>query len=79
MAEEYGVELAFFWQPVMAGPAEIWANENISAPTINVSDALDDHQDVFIDGGHTNEEGARIVAERLWRELRPQVEDLYEG
>lgn len=61
----------------MAGEAEIWANQNISAPTINVSDALDDHQGVYIDGGHTNEEGARLVAERLWRELEPQIAELY--
>lgn len=77
LAEDYGVETAFFWQPVMAGEAEIWANQNISAPTINVSDALDDHQGVYIDGGHTNEEGARLVAERLWRELEPQIAELY--
>ena len=78
LAEEYGTEAVFFWQPVMAGEAELWANSNISAPTINVSDALDGHQGVYIDGGHTNEEGARLVADRLWLELRPVVEDLYE-
>lgn len=77
LADEYDVDTAFFWQPVMAGEAELWANDNVSAPTINVSDALDEHQGVFIDGGHTNEEGARVVAERLWQELQPQIDELY--
>jgi hypothetical protein len=71
LAEQYGVIPVFFWQPVLAGEAENWANENISAPTINISDALDSREDVYIDGGHTNEEGARIVAERIWRDLAP--------
>ncbi|MEX0768249.1 MAG: SGNH/GDSL hydrolase family protein, partial [Microthrixaceae bacterium] len=73
LAEDYGVVPIFLWQPVMAGEAEIWANENISEPTINISDALESREDVFIDGGHTNEEGARIVAERIWAELAPMV------
>jgi hypothetical protein len=69
LAEEYGVEPLFFWQPVMAGEAELWANARVSAPTINISDALDLHGEVYIDGGHTNEVGARVVAERIWPEL----------
>ncbi len=77
LAEKYRTEAVFFWQPVIAGEAEQWANEHISAPTINVSDALDDHQGVYIDGGHTNEEGARIVADRLWQELEPRIDELY--
>ena len=71
LAEEHGVIPVFFWQPVSAGEAEKWANANISAPTINISDALNSREDVYIDGGHTNEEGARIVAERIWDSLAP--------
>ena len=71
LAEEYGVIPIFFWQPVSAGEAEKWANANVSDPTINISDALNSREDVYIDGGHTNEEGARIVAERIWRDLAP--------
>jgi hypothetical protein len=70
---EAGVRTIFFWQPQMAGPAEIWANDNVSAPTIDISDVLDDRQDVYIDGGHTNEEGAAIVAERIWTDLAPAL------
>lgn len=69
LAREYDVEPHFFWQPVVAGEAERWANRNMSAPTIDISDALDDHFGVYIDGGHTNEEGARLVAERIWSEI----------
>jgi hypothetical protein len=71
LADEAGVRTLFLWQPQMAGPAEVWANDNVSAPTIDISDALDDRQDVYIDGGHTNEEGAAIVAERIWVDLAP--------
>jgi len=74
LAERYDVTPVFFWQPVMAGPAEVWADGHMSKPTINISDALDDHPEVYIDGGHTNEEGARYVAERIWREMRLQIE-----
>ncbi len=73
LAEDYGVKTLFFWQPLLMGEAEVWATEHISAPTINISDALDGREDVFIDGGHTNEEGARLVAERIWTSLAPQV------
>jgi hypothetical protein len=77
LAAEYDVDTVFFWQPVRAGEADLWAAANVSPPTIDVSDALDSHQEVYIDGGHTNEEGARIVAERLWQELRPLVAEFY--
>ncbi|MEZ5205243.1 MAG: hypothetical protein R2701_12940 [Acidimicrobiales bacterium] len=35
--------------------------------------ALDGHQDVYFDQVHTNEVGARIVAERMWATLAPEV------
>jgi hypothetical protein len=50
---------------------------SVSALIVNVSVVLDGHQDVFIDGSHTNEEDAKIVAERLWQELRPRIDELY--
>lgn len=73
LAREYGVTPLFLWQPQMAGPVEIWVNERMTAPTINISDALDATPEVYIDGGHTNEEGARLVAERIWPDLRLQL------
>lgn len=73
LAADHGVDAVFFWQPVMVGPTEKWANAHITPPTVNISDALADHQDVFIDGGHTNEVGAQIVAERIWKEIGSRV------
>lgn len=73
LAADHGVDAVFFWQPVKVGPTEKWANAHITPPTVNISDALADHQEVFIDGGHTNEEGARIVADRIWKEIGPKV------
>lgn len=77
LAESNSVTPIFFWQPVLPGPAAVWTNENTSAPTINISDSLDAHTEVFIDGGHTNEEGARLVAERIWAEIEPEVDSIY--
>ena len=73
LADGAGVEPLFLWQPQMASSVEAWANANVSSPTINISGSLDARQDVYIDGGHTNEEGAEIVAERIWIELAPLV------
>ena len=64
LSERYGVTPFFFWQPMayVTGPIE-QAVAELSDSTIDISGLLLDHQDVFIDGGHTNEEGARLVAE----------------
>ncbi len=69
------VDTFFFWQPMaFDGEAEKRARAELSRSTIDISDALRDHPEVFIDGGHTNEEGARIVAERIWKSIAPAVE-----
>ena len=74
LAAAHDVEPVFYWQPVLAlSEAEVWARENMSAPTVDVSDTLDADPGVYIDGGHTNEEGARLVAERLWADLRERL------
>lgn len=73
LAIDHGVDAIFFWQPVKAGPVDQWAADHISGPTINISDALDAHQDVYIDGGHTNEVGAQVVAERIWTEIKSKL------
>jgi len=78
LAEQYDVGTLFLWQPVLGSEPEAWSNENMSEPTVDISDALDDDTQVYIDGGHTNEEGARIVAERIWIELEPTVRAFYE-
>ncbi len=79
LADEYDVQAAFYWQPVTEAEPQAWANDHISAPTINISDALDDHREVFIDSPHTNEEGARLVAERIWESLRQRISTVAAG
>jgi hypothetical protein len=78
LSKKYDVEPLLFWQPAAwQGPAEKAAIAELTPPTIDISDALDDHADVFIDGGHTNEEGARIMAESIWEHLEPKVRAWY--
>ena len=50
---------------------------NLPEGVIDVADALDDADvPVFADTVHTNEEGARLVAEAMYEYLRPQLEAL---
>jgi hypothetical protein len=77
LARSHHVDPIFFWQPVIAGPAEDWANAHMSRPTVNISHLLDHHQEVFLDGGHTNEHGADLVARRIWQQLEPRVSAWY--
>lgn len=80
LSDRYDVDTLLFWQPVRAqGEADHRAREQLTDPTIDISDLLLDRQDVFIDGGHTNEEGARLVAERIWADLGPAVRAWYEA
>ena len=77
--ERSGVEPFLFWQPVrIIGPPEQRAIAELTEPTVDISTTLAGHDDVFIDGGHTNEEGARLVAERIWQDLAPSVRRWYE-
>ncbi|MGI8936838.1 MAG: hypothetical protein ACR2JF_01240, partial [Iamia sp.] len=76
LSDQYRVEPFFFWQPVASadGPVQK-ARDELRPPTIDLSRLLLDHLDVFIDGGHTNEEGARLVAEELWATVEPTIVD----
>lgn len=76
LAAEHAVEPVFFWQPVRGGDVADFAAEQIDAPTINIYDALDDDLDVYIDGGHHNERGAKIVARHVLDSIRPDLERL---
>ena len=79
LSERHGVRSLFFWQPSRTlGEPEERARAELSPATIDISTLLLDHQDVFIDGGHTNEEGARLVAEEIWQHLEPEVTAWYE-
>jgi hypothetical protein len=79
LSKQYDVEPLLFWQPsAWKGPAQVKAIAQLSDTTTDISDALADHEDVFIDGGHTNEEGARIVAVEIWKNLKPSIDAWYE-
>jgi hypothetical protein len=81
IGERSGVEPTFFWQPVPEwdDPDEPYraATEAIDAPTISIADCLDGRDDVYLSDGHTNEEGAQLVARCQWEHLRPIVVDWY--
>jgi len=81
VGDEAGVDSVYFWQPMNADdPAVGYAREHLPAGVIDLSDALGDQaDDVYIDTVHTNEAGARLVAEAMWAELKPQVEAWYEA
>jgi hypothetical protein len=78
LSERYDVPTLLYWQPFQfLGPVEAAATEQVEPPTIDISRLLLDQQEVYIDGAHTNEEGARIVAERLWQDLEPEIRAWY--
>ncbi|MCB9373867.1 MAG: SGNH/GDSL hydrolase family protein [Microthrixaceae bacterium] len=64
----------FFWQPSKAG----WPDallDRLPAGVTDLSHVLDGRQDdLYIDEVHTNEEGARLVAEAIWAEIGPGLE-----
>lgn len=73
LADRYDLPVRFFWQPMR----QPWAPEileGLPARTTDLSSALDDvDEPVWIDEGHTNEVGARLVATDLWAALRADL------
>lgn len=54
--------------------------ERSGANPVDLSHVFDDLKEpVLFDFAHTNELGARVVAEAMFRELRPQLHDLADG
>lgn len=74
------VEPFYFWQP-MPSSWDVYdaARAELSSSTVDLTETLMDHQEVFLDGVHTNEEGARLVAEAMWPHLRPAIDAWYEA
>ena len=78
LSRRHGVSPVLFWQPQPGNPPEyVKLSQLIDAPTVNISNALDGHADTLIDGFHTNEQGAAIVAAAQWKTLKPQIEAWY--
>ncbi|OWY59197.1 hypothetical protein B7486_75875, partial [cyanobacterium TDX16] len=75
LVERHDVAAVFFWQPEWESSDETSpsraAGRAVGPPTIDLSEALldVDPEDVYIDGGHTNELGARLVAEAMWPDV----------
>jgi hypothetical protein len=76
LVEEHGSTVRFFWQPRLGGwPAEIL--DHLPDEVIDVSDVFAGQEsERYIDTVHTDEEGAALLAERLWAELEPDLEAL---
>ena len=68
-------ELHFFWQPQRLG----WPDDVLSRlppGVVDLSDTFAGIEDgVYIDDVHTNEEGARLLAEAMWAEVGPGLVD----
>lgn len=78
LSSTYGVEDAFFWQPQrLADERYAEAARAVAPTTVDLSGVLDGHEEVYLDAVHTNEEGARLVAEAMWVSLEPVVRDWY--
>lgn len=80
IGSEAGVPTMFFWQPAFGDSADYRALARRMAPeTIDLTRVLDDlDEPVYVDVIHTNELGARLVAEAMWDDLRPAVEAWYD-
>lgn len=80
LSREHGVAVDHFLQPQYYKDYPTWTyvREHWPQPTTDLSEVMGDQADhVYLDGVHTNELGARLVAEAMWRELEPQVRAWY--
>jgi lysophospholipase L1-like esterase len=63
------VPVVFFWQPKRSG----WSDSlraGLPEQVVDLSDAMGGEQaPIYIDDAHTNEVGARLVAEAMWPEI----------
>lgn len=73
LTDDHHVPIRFFLQATQID----WTPEQLAQMppgTGNYSDVFDGiESSVYIDGAHTNERGARLVAQRLWRDLEPDL------
>ncbi len=79
LAARNGVTPLQLWLPVeYIGPGDPAARGQLSDSTVDLGGALADRPDLFIDGSHTNEEGAGLMAEEMWKTFEPEVRAWYE-
>jgi hypothetical protein len=70
LADRHDVEVEMFWQPIEVG-WPVGLLERLPAGVHDISGAFEGvpPEDVYFDGTHTNELGARLVAEAMWAEV----------
>jgi len=78
VAADHDIPMLAFWQPagVFHGNAAAdWAVAHLPSGVIDISHTLDGpvRETIYTDNVHTNERGARIVADRLWTDIAPRV------
>jgi hypothetical protein len=77
VAEQHGVEVRYYWLPVAASDDERSTYREAASrldERVTVMQALDESDGpVFLDAVHTNEAGARQVAEALYDDIRPAL------
>jgi hypothetical protein len=69
LARAHDVDTLFVWQAASGVPRDGGAYRDLAASdtsAVDLSGVLDDHEDHYLDGVLTDEDGARIVAEALW-------------
>jgi len=79
VARRFGVPIINYWQPGPVYPAYLDLTERLPRGVVDLSETFseaDAEDRVFIDGGHTNELGARLVAEAMWDDLRVRIAEL---
>jgi hypothetical protein len=75
IADREGIPVRFFWQPSRSGRTAAVA-DRLPASVTDLTHLFDGREDeVYIDDVRTDEPGARIVAEAMWAELRPEIEE----
>ncbi len=78
LSRRHGVSPMYFWQPIgLDLPAFTAARSALPERTIDLAGVLDDRREVFIDGVDVNEEGAKLIALAMWKDLEPKVIDWY--
>lgn len=91
-AEQADVPVRWYWQPSLASRVPVdgepeqdphnvavvaAATRALPDEVVDLSDVLDaPDEPIYLDSTHTNEQGARLVAEAIYRDLRPTLRQL---
>lgn len=76
LARRLSVPVVHYWQPARPYPAYAELTDRIPPGVIDLTEVFvkaGAEDRVFLDGAHTNELGARIVAEAMWADLRQRL------